>query len=182
MTASHTSRSMLQLDSTCPVPWKSAQTSGEAQQGRCGEEGPGNDEQWLHMRYHETLWLGEEHSPLLAFLQHLRRFERRRCRAGDGPTAICDALAQLLRSRQRIRKRFASVARATDTASGSVDAVLQVLSGDGIEACGEEGVMQMALASGPGTLVSAEIRSSRDRGTGSGRMAKLWVKAMESRE
>jgi hypothetical protein len=146
------------------------------------------DQRWLQHRYHETLWLGEQHSPLTAFLQHLVHFERRKGKSTT-PLDLLSTLSPLLRSRQYIRKRFVQATKAaTDLALGETtfihrsEALLFALSSDaqGEECNVERKVLQSALESGPGSLVSAELNYTATKGVG--KVTKLWLRAMESRE
>lgn len=193
---------MLTLDLQCPVAWKSVQanssssilasTTSLAKQpslisdnvhysanSHCADY----DEEWLQRRYSETLWLGEDHSPLVGFLQHLRRFERRR--QSYSPLQVIDSLADLLKSRQEIRKRFTA---ATSAAFGenALEKIIQVLcrrwkGNEQVDNLIEKRVVQIALESGPGLLVGVELRDSV-KAERAGKMTRLWLQAMESRE
>lgn len=192
---------MLTLDLQCPVVWKSSHASGGssilASPTPLSKQAPllsdnlqdstnacyDYDEEWLQRRYCETLWLGEDHSPLVGFLHHLRRFERRRrC---DSPLQLITLLANLLKSRQQIRKRFTS-ATSAGFGEGSLERVISALcrkeDGDQLVVdVKERQVVQIALESGPGYLVREELRKS-DMEEKVGKMTKLWMQAMESRE
>jgi hypothetical protein len=149
-------------------------------------------EDWLYMRYHEALWLGEEHSPLLGFLQHLRRFQRCLSHQQQPPPSAMQTIstvALLLQDRQTIRKRFqcavTSSRAATATTKGecAVTPLVESISrnvGAAQEATLKR-VVRMALESGPGALVRSEWQK-RSGTAGMGEMTKMWLQAIECRE
>lgn len=154
------------------------------------------DQEWLQRRYHEVLWLGEEHSPLIAFLQHLRRFEKRR--QVWPPEQLIAIMSRLLQTRQHIRKRFAAAALSisggggggggTGPSSGEmkdfldamVDAIVKLASDD--QGHIQRQVLIISLESGPGALVRAELGRSAATRTGLGKLTRHWLQAMECRE
>jgi hypothetical protein len=195
------------LDFACPIAWKSAgQPSGSsvttidfsspisvskraslfsnARQGQEDKAGHFDDDDWLHRRYLETLWLGEDHSPLIGFLQHLRRFERKARQYAERQSQVMPSFAKLLRSRQNIRRRFA----AASSGLSDGDAMQQMIEGlrkadDEEEERNmvEKEIMKMALDSGPGSLINAELRRLEDK-AGDAKITKSWLRAIESRE
>jgi hypothetical protein len=196
-----TSRIMLTtLDLACPIAWKSAAHAStsyssptpaskrvplaHANQDDQSDEAHhiSDDETWLRRRYYDTLWLGEDHSPLIGFLQHLSRYENKTRRRSVASHQLMHSMAQLLKSRQQIRKRFTAAATAL-RGEGLIDEMIEGICEDegGADDGSEREVIKIALESGPGSLVGAELRRTGDK-RGDTRLAKAWLKAMESRE
>lgn len=141
-------------------------------------------ENWIRDRYNETLWLGEHHSPLSAFLSHVTHLQHK-----GSAQNTAEALRPLIRSRAQIRQRFSSMPDGTsedpDRTGGWSDKAKLVACLEGridhndYEAS-ERSIVSNALRSGAAKVVAKELQESKKSGIGS--FGKLWIDAIETRE
>lgn len=183
----HASSSRLSLDLACPLPWPSSSS--------CAGEGSSQalPLDTIAERYHHALYLGEQHTPLQAFVVFSRKHI-----AHYGAASSRTCLIDLLRSAP---PREQGELLGLDAQSLRALALAPKAAEDGVE-----GIRWSALASGPGVVVGEEIRNAvheerskreeeerqdtqvaalqeeEDEGVRHGKWAAKWVGAMQTRE
>ncbi|PWN38235.1 uncharacterized protein FA14DRAFT_177508 [Meira miltonrushii] len=165
------------LDLGCPFTWPASVASitltNDQEQHNASPLIPEN---WIQLRYNESLWLGEHHTPLSAFLSHVSHLQHT-CSTQN----TAEALRLLIRSRAEVRQRFSGTADGTSGWSDK-DKLLACIDAKGTidQPDSERAIVCNALKSGPAKVVAKELQESKESGIGS--FGKLWIDAIETRE
>lgn len=162
---------MAVLDLDCPVPWPGDPRHVESEDRVEGLYEEDQDRAWLQRRYAETLWLGEQHSPLSALLQHMAHLIDRK-----GPSESYGILVGHLKVRSAVKRRYHEELSST----GVLLDALQSRTDEDVE----KGVIRHALSSGPAVAVAKELRMDGSPSSSSTQVkwTKRWLDAIEARE
>lgn len=125
--------------------------------------------------YHDALWLGEYHTPLLSFLTYLSSLESA---TRDDMANLIAELGSMLRSRNEIKQRYNE-----DAAETIRDLITNqtAKAANQRDLSSESKIIWTALQGGPPAVVKAEVLAEDADTLGQPSMSR-WLKASESRE